>query len=38
LQEQKNLHRDLHQRPADNGVRDRNFLNIAPLQLGEEVD
>jgi len=27
----------LHQQPAGDGVRDRNFLNVAPLQLGEEI-
>ena len=29
--------RDLHDQPADNGVSDRNFVNIAPLELGEET-
>ena len=36
LQEQKNLHRDLHQQPADNGVRDRNLINVATLQFWEK--
>ena len=32
----KNLAGDLHQQPGDNAVRDRNLVNIAPLQFGEE--
>ena len=32
----KNLAGNLHQQPGDNAVRDRNLVNIAPLQLGEE--
>jgi hypothetical protein len=27
----------LNKQPADNRVRDRYLVNIAPLQLGEEV-
>ena len=32
----KNLAGNLHQQPGDNAVRDRNLVNVAPLQLGEE--
>ena len=28
--------RDLHHQPADDGIRDGDFVNVAPLQLGEE--
>src|SRR6476620_9169786 len=37
LEEWKNLRRDLDHKPADNPVCDGNLVNIAPLQLGEEV-
>ena len=37
FEERKYLRRDLSDYPADNGVRDRNFVNIAPLKLGEEI-
>src|SRR5207247_2772252 len=33
----KNLGRDLNQQPTNNGVGDRYFINIAPLQFGEEI-
>ena len=33
----KNLAGNLHQQPGDNAVRDRNLVNVAPLQLSEEV-
>ena len=29
--------RDLDEQPADRGVRHRHFVDVAPLQLGEEV-
>jgi hypothetical protein len=28
---------DLHHQPADNGIGDRNLVNVAPLQLGEKI-
>jgi hypothetical protein len=31
------LGRNLNQQPCDDCVSDRNFVNIASLQLGEEV-
>jgi hypothetical protein len=37
LQEWENLRGDLNQQPANNRVGDRHFVNIAPLQLGEEI-
>ena len=37
FEEGKNLCRDLNQQPTNDRVRDRNLVNIAPLQLGEEV-
>src|SRR6266480_2835998 len=37
FQEWKNLRGNLHQQPADDRVGNRNFVNIAPLQLGEEI-
>jgi hypothetical protein len=37
LQEWKNLGRDLNYKPTDNRVRDRNLVNVAPPQLGEEL-
>ncbi len=33
----KDLRRDLNQQPTDNRIRDRDFLNLGALQLGEEV-
>ena len=36
LEEWKDLRRDLNQQPRQNGVRDRHFVNIPPLQFGEE--
>jgi hypothetical protein len=33
----KNLCRDLDQQPTDDGIRDGDLVNIAPLQLGEEI-
>ena len=33
----KNLAGDLHQQPGDDAVRDRNLVNIAPLQFGEKI-
>jgi hypothetical protein len=33
----KDLRRNLHQQPCDDCVRDRNFVHVAPLQLGEDV-
>src|SRR6266581_4030878 len=37
LEERKNLTRDLHQQPCDDCVGDRNFVNVASLQLSEEI-
>ena len=36
FQERKYLRRNLSYQPADHGVRDRDLVNVAPLQLGEE--
>ena len=36
VEEWKNLRCDLNQKPADDRIRDSNFVNIAPLQLAEE--
>ena len=33
----ENLCRDLDEQPANDRVRDRNLVNVAPLQLGEEI-
>ena len=32
----KNLRGNLNQKPADDRVRDRDFVNIAPLEFGEK--
>ena len=37
FKERKDLRRNLDQQPRDNRIRDCNLVNIAPLQLGEEV-
>jgi hypothetical protein len=37
FQERQNLCGNLNQEPANNRVRDRDFINIAPLQLSEEI-
>ena len=37
LEDWKGRGRDLDEKPADRGVRHRDFVNIAPLQLGEEI-
>jgi len=37
FEEWKNLTRDLHEQPRHDCVRDRNFVNIASLQLAEEI-
>src|SRR5207253_10980748 len=37
FKEGKDLRRYLNQQPADNDVGDGNLVNVAPLQLGEEV-
>src|SRR5438128_5690502 len=37
FEERENLTRDLHQQPCDDCVSDRNFVNVAPFQLSEEV-
>src|SRR6266536_1934685 len=37
FEERKNLTRDLHQQPCDDCVGDRNFVNVASLQLSEEI-
>src|SRR6266478_10130907 len=36
FEERKNLTRDLHEQPRNDCVGDRNFVNVASLQLGEE--
>src|ERR1700730_1808394 len=33
----KNLRRDLNQQPRRDRIRDRDFVNVAPFQLGEEI-
>src|SRR5207248_6873945 len=33
----KNLSGDLNQQPSDDGICDRDLVNVAPLQLGKEV-
>src|SRR5438552_15859618 len=37
FEERKNLTGDLHQEPCDDCVGDRDFVNVAPLQLTEEL-
>jgi hypothetical protein len=37
FEEQEDLHDDLHEQPANHRLRDRHFINIASLQLGEEL-
>src|SRR6266511_3095207 len=37
FKERKNLGRDLNEQPRNNCVRDGDLVNIAPLQLGEEI-
>ena len=37
FEKRKNLGSDLDHQPADHRVRDRDFVNVAPLQLGEEI-
>src|SRR5262249_7219002 len=37
VQEGKNLRGDLDQQPADDGIRDCNLVNVAPLEFGEDV-
>jgi hypothetical protein len=37
LEERENLRSYLHQQPRNDRVGDRDFVNIAPLQLSEEV-
>ena len=36
FQKWKDLRRDLNQQPRHNCIRDRDLVNIAPLQLGEK--
>src|SRR5205085_8603175 len=36
-EEREYLGRNLDKQPADNRVRDRNLVNVAPLQFGEEI-
>src|SRR6266496_4603434 len=36
FEKRKNLTRNLHQEPCDDCVGDRDFVNVAPLQFGEE--
>src|SRR6266536_3342095 len=37
LEERENLRRYLHEQPRDDCVGNRNFVNVAPLQLSQEV-
>src|SRR5206468_3374916 len=37
FKERKNLAGDLHQQPRDDCVSNRNLVNVASLQLGEEL-
>ena len=37
LEEGKNLTCDLHQQPRNDSIGNRNLVNVAPLQLSEEV-
>ncbi len=37
IKNRKNLRKSLRKRPARHNVRDRDFVNIAPLELGEEI-
>ena len=37
FEERKDLRRNLNEQPAKNCVGDRHSVNVAPLQLGEEV-
>src|SRR4030095_2035050 len=37
IEEWKNLARDLHQQPCDDRVGDRNLVDVASFQLGEEI-
>jgi hypothetical protein len=37
FEERKNLTRDLHEQPGHDAVRNRNFINVAPLQLSQDV-
>src|SRR5256886_16619504 len=37
MQRRDNGRRDLYDQPTNNRVRDRHFVNIAPLQFGEEA-
>ncbi len=37
LDQREDLRRDLNEQPGHDPVGDRNFVNIAPLELGEEV-
>src|SRR5439155_5341191 len=37
LKERKDLRRYLHQQPCDDCISDRNLVNVASLQLSEEI-
>src|SRR6266487_658817 len=37
LEKRENLRRYLHQQPCDDCIGDRNFVNVAAPQLGEEI-
>ena len=37
FEKRKNLGGNLNGQPTDDRVHDRDFVNVAPLQLGEEV-
>ena len=38
VQKRKNLRSNLNQEPPDDGICDGDLVNVAPLQLGEEVN
>src|SRR5207248_7387546 len=37
FQEREDLSCDLNREPTDNRIRDRDLVNVAPFQLGQEV-
>ena len=37
FEKREDLGGNLNEQPTDDGVRDRDFVNVAPLQLSEEV-
>src|SRR5207247_8357564 len=38
VEDRKNLRDALREGPTRDDIRDRNLVNVAPLQLGKEVD